>query len=249
MKRSTPYSVLVALLFLTGTGCKKFLDKEILGNYPETEFYQTEQQAVLAINAAYRPLAFYSSQNRLWVFGDVASDDAEEGGNPGDQADIGLIDDFNISSLNGNLEDEWPLLYEGITRCNIVLAKVPAIDMDKALQARILAEAKFLRSWYYFTLINIFGDVPIVLEPLNADQLQIPQSPVQTIYETIIEPDLLDAAQHLPLSYSGADAGRATSGAAKALLAKAYLYEKKWDKAASTAAEVIASGQYSLMPL
>ncbi|MEO5674100.1 MAG: RagB/SusD family nutrient uptake outer membrane protein [Chitinophagales bacterium] len=243
------FSLFIALVLIEGTGCKKFLTKEILGNYPETQFYQTEQQAVLAINAAYRPLAFYTSQNRLWVFGDVASDDTEQGGNPGDQADIGLINDFNITTINGNLEGEWALLYEGITRCNVVLAEVPSIEMNPDLQVRILAEAKVLRSWYYFTLINIFGDVPIVLEPLNADELQIAQSPVQTIFETIIEPDLLDAAANLPLIYSGADVGRVTSGAATALVAKAYLFQKKWDLAASKAAEVIASGQYGLLTL
>ncbi|MBA3648902.1 MAG: RagB/SusD family nutrient uptake outer membrane protein [Chitinophagales bacterium] len=243
------YSVSAILIFFTGTGCKKFLDKEILGNYPETEFYQTQQQAVLAINAAYQPLAFYTPQNRLWVFGDVASDDAAKGGNAGDQADIGLIDDFNITPINGNLEDEWALLYEGVTRCNIVLAKVPPISMDATLQARILAEAKFLRSWYYFTLINIFGDVPLVLTPLNADQLQVPQSPMTTIFESVIEPDLIDAAMHLAPAYAGADVGRATSGAATALLAKAYLFQKKWDQAASAANQVISSGIYSLMPV
>jgi tetratricopeptide (TPR) repeat protein len=249
MKKCIVYSAIIALMFFAETGCKKFLTKDVLGNYPETEFYQTQAQAILAINAAYQPLAFSTSQNRLWVFGDVASDDAEKGGDPGDQADIGLIDEFNITPINGNLEYEWAILYEGITRANIVLAKIPAINMDVNLQARILAEAKFLRSWYYFTLINIFGDVPLVLTPLNADQLQIPQSPVATIFETVIEPDLIDAATHLPPVYTGADVGRATSGAATALLAKAYLFQGKWDKAASTANEVINSGQYSLMPL
>ena len=239
----------ILLFILISAGCKKFLDKELLGAYPETEFYQTEEQAILAINAAYQPLAFYTSQNRLWVFGDVASDDAEQGGNPGDQADIGLINEFNINPINGNLGNEWNLLYEGISRANIVLDKVPAIDMDEDLKTRILAEAKFLRSWYYFTLINIFGDVPLVLEPLNADQLQIPQSPISTIYETVIEPDLIDAAAHLPLTYSGADVGRITSGAASALLAKAYLFEKKWSNAVDAASKVINSGVYSLIPL
>src|SRR6476660_4846951 len=224
MKKITFY-ISIFLVFQFNTGCKKFLEKDVTGTYPESEFYQTQAQAVLAINAAYQPLAFSTSQNRLWVFGDVASDDAEKGGDPGDQADIGLIDEFNITPINGNLEYECAILYEGITRANIVLAKVPPINMDENLQARILAEAKFLRSWYYFTLVNIFGDVPIVLEPLNADQLQIAQSPVQTIYQTVIEPDLIDAASHLPVSYGGTDVGRATSGAAKALLAKAYLFE------------------------
>ena len=195
----------VLLLSLIGTGCKDFLDKEILGNYPETEFYQTQDQAIQSINAAYQPLAFSTSQNRLWVFGDVASDDADEGGNPGDQADIGLIDEFDITSINGNLGDEWSLLYEGITRANLVLDKVPPIDMDESLKSRILGEAKFLRAWYYFTLVNIFGDVPVVLVPLNADQLQIPQTSADSIFETVIEPDLKDAESRLPDSYSGAD--------------------------------------------
>jgi len=249
MKKSILYSGLIGLLFFSETGCKKFLTTEVVGNYPETEFYKTQQQALLAINAAYQPLTFTStSQNRLWVFGDVASDDAVKGGIPGDEADIGLIDQFTISPINGNLGYEWGTLYEGISRCNIVLAKVPAINMDKTIQARVLAEARFLRSWYYFTLINIFGDVPLVLEPKNADQLQIAQSPVVTIYEDVIEPDLRDAITNLPASYTGTDVGRITSGAAMALLAKAYLFQNKWDSAMNEAGQVIATAGYNLMP-
>ena len=237
-------------MFLSIAGCKKYITKNIVGQYPESEFYTTQAQALLAINAAYEPLAFTTSNNnRLWVFGDVASDDAAKGGNPGDQADIEFIDQFNINSTNGNLASIWTLLYDGITRCNLVLNKVPPIQMDKELQLRILGEAKFLRAYYYFELVNIFGDVPIVLEPLNPDQLQITQSTVQQIFETVIETDLTDAANNLPLSYSGPDVGRATSGAATALLAKAYLFESKWDKAASTAAKIVNSNVYDLMPV
>ena len=236
--------------FLNITGCKKYITKDVVGQYPESEFYKTPAQAVLAINAAYQPLAFTTANNnRLWVFGDVASDDAAKGGNPGDQADIEFIDQFNINSTNGNLASIWTLLYDGITRCNIVLSKVPPIEMDKNLQTRILAEAKFLRSWYFFELVNIFGDVPIVTEPLKPDELQITQSPVQQIFETVIEPGLTEAAGNLPVSYTGQDVGRVTSGAATALLTKAYLFENKWDKAASTAAKIVNSNVYDLLPL
>lgn len=249
MKKYFSYTIFVLLLFVLG-GCKKFITKEVVGEYPETQFYKTQAQAILAINAAYQPLAFTNANNnRLWVFGDVASDDAEKGGDPGDQADIDLIDQFNITPINGNLEAMWGLLYEGITRCNIVLKKVPDISMDEALKSRILAEAHFLRADYYFTLVNIFGEVPVILEPLNADQLQIPQSAIQTIFETVIETDLQAAAATLPPSHTGADVGRATSGAAKALLAKAYLFQSKWTAAATAAGEVVASGVYDLMPL
>ncbi len=242
--------LLAPLSLLLLPGCKKFITKDIVGQYPEDQFYKTPAQALLAINAAYVPLAFTSSNNnRLWVFGDVASDDAAKGGNPGDQADIEFIDQFNINSTNGNLASMWALLYDGITRCNIVLSKVPAIQMDNALQARILAEAKFLRSYYYFQLVNIFGDVPVVLKPLAPDELQIAQSKVQVIYETVIEPDLAAAAANLFAKYTGADVGRVTSGAATALLAEAYLYQKKWDQAAVTAAKIVNSGAYDLMPV
>lgn len=250
MKQNIINILSILFLFLSMAGCKKFITKDVVGQYPESEFYKTSAQAVLAINAAYQPLGFTTANNnRLWVFGDVASDDAAQGGRgPGDQGDIDFIDQFNINATNGNLASIWTLLYDGITRCNLVLSKVPAIEMDKNLQARILAEAKFLRSYYYFELTNIFGDVPIILTPLKPDELQIPQSTVQQIFETVIEPDLINAATNLPVSYSGKDVGRVTSGAATALLAKAYLFERKWDKAASTAAKIVNSNLYQLMP-
>ena len=248
MKRNIINGLMVLSLFLLFAGCKKFITKDIQGQYPDTDFYKTEAQAVLAINAAYQPLAFTTANNnKLWVFGDVASDDAVKGGAVGDQPDIEFIDQFNINSTNGNLTAMWSLLYDGITRCNIVLARVPSIQMDATKQKRILSEAKFLRSYYYFELINIFGDVPIVLTPMAPDQLQIAQSTVQQIFETVIEPDLADAATGLPQSYGAEDVGRATSGAATALLAKAYLFQGKWEQAANTAAIVVNSNIYSLM--
>ncbi len=250
MRKNIVNTLLVLVLFYSIAGCKKFITKDPVGQYPESDFYKTQAQAISAINAAYVPLAFTTSNNnKMWVFGDVASDDAVKGGNPGDQADIEFIDQFNINSTNGNLASMWALLYDGITRCNLVLSKVPPIQMDVTLQARILAEAKFLRSYYYFKLINIFGDVPIILEPLAPDQLQIAQSPEQQIYETVIEPGLTDAATNLPVNYSGADLGRATSGAAIGLLVKVYVFEGKWDKAATTAAQIVNSNVYDLMPV
>src|SRR4029078_2701457 len=139
MKSNIVNTLLLLLLFFSIAGCKKFITKDVVGQYPESEFYKTAAQAVASINAAYQPLAFTTSNNnRLWVFGDVASDDAAKGGNPGDQADIEFIDQFNINSTNGNLASIWALLYDGITRCNLVLNKVPPIVMDANLQTRIL---------------------------------------------------------------------------------------------------------------
>ena len=249
MNKSFLYSLMLVLIF-SGMSCSKFLTKDPQGVYPTNQFYQTSDQAIVAINAAYQPLNFKSAtQNPLWVFGDVASDDAVKGGLAGDEPDIGLIDQFNITPINSNLQYEWGTLYEGITRCNLVLAYVPAIVMDTATRSRILGEAKFLRAWYYFTLVNIFGAVPIVLTPLNPNQLQIPQSSDTIIYSSVIEPDLVSAIQILPAGYTGTNVGRATSGAAMALLAKVYLYQQKWDSSMVASQAVINSGLYSLMPL
>jgi hypothetical protein len=126
------------------------------------------------------------------------------------------------------------------------LAKVPGITMVDSTKSRILAEARFLRAWYYFNLVIIFGDVPVILEPLNGDQLQITQSPVKTIYESVIEPDLKLAIPVLPSLYTGTNVGRATSGAAMALLAKTYLYQAKWDSSAAASTSVINTNLYQL---
>jgi hypothetical protein len=250
MKNSICYSALFSAFLFSGMGCKKFLTKDIQGVYPASQFYQTQTEALEAINAAYQPLTFINAiSNPLWVFGDIASDDAQKGGQAGDEPDIGLIDLFTINANNSTLAAEWGNFYQGITECNLVLTNVPAIAMDTALRSRILGEARFLRSWYYFMLINIYGDVPVVLAPLAPSQMQVAQSPAKTIYEGVIEPDLRTAMAVLPAVYSATDIGRVTSGAAGALLAKVYLYQQKWDSALAATQQVINTGRYAMMDL
>ncbi|HLX66889.1 MAG TPA: RagB/SusD family nutrient uptake outer membrane protein, partial [Puia sp.] len=243
------YAFLIATFCFAGVGCTKFLNKDIQGVYPADQFYTTSANAVQATNEAYAALTFTSATtNPLWVFGDVASDDAASG-NPAASQDAATIDNFSFSTTNSHLSNEWGNFYEGITNCNLVLANVPAIQMDTALRSRLLGEVRFLRAWYYFMLVNIYQNVPIVLTPLTPAQMQITQSPAKVIYETVIEPDLLAALSVLPAAYSGPDIGRATSGAAASLLAKVYLYQQKWDSSLTYSNLVITSGQYSLMPL
>ncbi len=241
------YSLLIAACGSVGLGCSKFLDKDIQGVYSSSQFYTSATAAQQALNAAYAEMTFTSATtNPLWVFGDIASDDASVG-NTGASPDAATIDNFSFSTTNSHLSNEWGNFYEGITNCNLVLANVPSINMDTALRSRILGEARFLRAWYYFMLVNIYGPVPIVLTPLTPAQMQIAQSPTQQIYESVIEPDLKSALAILPPSYSTADVGRATRGAAAALLSKAYLYQEKWDSSLTYSNMVINSGQYSLM--
>lgn len=241
------YKILTICTLLTLVACNDFLDTELQGTYTNSTFYQTEDHALFAINATYEITAFKNIQNNLWVFGDVASDDAVKGGNAGDQSEIEYIDEFNINPDNGYIESIWKHYYEGITRANKVIYYVPNIDMDENLRARIVGEAKFLKAYFYFHLVNIFGEIPLKTEPaFTADALQVPKSPVSDIYKQI-ESDLADASTVLPDSYSS-DIGRATKGAALGLYAKALLFQEKWQECLNVIEDIEALG-YSLMPI
>jgi starch-binding outer membrane protein, SusD/RagB family len=242
------YAIFILLAF-SANSCQKFIQEDLHGVYSSATFYKTQGQALMAINAAYNDLLFNSTDNYIWVFGDVASDDAVKGSLAGDQIEIQYIDQFNVVSSNPVLLSAWMRYYDGITRANIVLKQVPAISMDENLKTRILGEAKFIRAYMYFNLVNIFGSIPLKLNPpLTQADINVPKSSVETIY-TRIEKDLEEAAAVLPAVNSSPDLGRATMGASLGLLAKAYLYQGKYEEVLRTVKSIDSLGIYSLMPL
>jgi hypothetical protein len=179
----------------------------------------------------------------------VASDDAMKGGLAGDQSDIQFIDEFSYSANNGSIEKIWKHYYEGISRANYLLYYGAGIAMDNDLKNRILGEAKFLRAWFYFNLVNIFGEIPLKLNPpINPDEVNKPKSSTGVIYAQI-EKDLQEAIAVLPVQYTGANVGRVTQGAGWGLLAKSFLYQEKWDEALTAIAALDALQIYSLVPV
>ncbi len=228
--------------------CTKFLTEDLKGKFSSDTYYQNDKQALQAINGTYNALAFTNPDNAIWVFGDVASDDAVKGGNPGDQAEITYIDVFNANSTNGIIINYWKFAYEAVARANNVIDKVPSVPMDDVLKNRIIGEAKFIRAYSYFNLVNVFGKVPLKLLPqLSQETIHVPLSEVSAIYQQI-EKDLTDAATVLPESYNSAEIGRATKGAALAMLGKASLYQQKWSAALGYFQQVDALGIYHLLP-
>jgi hypothetical protein len=243
------YSKFITLLVLVSAmlpGCQKFLDEELQGDRSDQQFYKTANDAELAITGVYNVLTFANSDNRIWVFGDVASDDAAKGGIPGDQADIGLIDDFNVATDNGNLEQVWVVYYEGISRANKLLDNIDGINMDAERRNQIKGEAKFLRAYFYYWLVNIYGDIPVHLTTPTAEGMQKAATPADEVWSTVIIPDLTEAASLLPETFTGKDLGRATSIAAYAFLAKAYLFTKQWSLSEEAAMNVVNSGLHQL---
>jgi hypothetical protein len=235
-----------AFTLLISGSCADFLDENLEGTYSSATFYKTEAHAMLAIAGVYNSTSFVSTDNKLWVIGDVASDDATKGGGAGDQSDIQFIDEFSYTRSNGVIDRIWKRYYEGISRANYLLYYGSNIDMDVDLRNRILGEAKFLRAYFYFNLVNIFGDIPLKLNPpLKENDINKPRSTRQAVYAQI-EKDLTEAIPVLESSYTGLNVGRATKGAALGLLAKTFLYQERWSDVLTTISSIDNLGIYQL---
>ena len=231
-------------LALAAMACSDFLDPDPKDVLAPENFYRTSSDAISAVNAAYEAnRATYLLS--FWYLSDIATDDIVPGprfGSDGQRMSaytFDATDDFPIG-------DQWRANYRAINRANAVIDRVPGITMDVALRDRLVAEARFLRAHDYFNLVRFFGDVPLVEhETTSLQGLELPRSPAADVYAFIIA-DLQAAAATLPAEYPASDVGRATSGAALALLAKVYLQQKDWANAAATAGQVISSGTYAL---
>lgn len=239
--------IYIFLIAITFAACEDILDKEPLGRLDAGSFFQTADDAVAAINAAYEPLMFNNANNNFfWAMGVVTSDDAVAGGD-GSRPGIVEMDFLTYTPRTQEFNDFWRLNYAGITQCNTVLEQIPGIEMSDELRDRITGEALFLRSYYYFWLTQVFGDVPLLLEVIPPDELKIPKTPKANIYTQIIA-DCERAAALLPISYPEAAAGRATRGAAYALAAKTNLYQENWAGVLQYVDEVKALNVYELVP-
>lgn len=214
----------LAATVLLYMGCKEnFLDIEPKEATSVDAFFTSETDAVAAINATYASLqnrSLYSEWYPKAVEG--ASDDMGMA-----NTDDLSLENYSWSATLQPTDDAWQASYEGIFRANLVLQRVPDIEMDQALKDRILGEAHFLRGLYYWHLLTLFGEAPLVLEanPSDPSQAELPKSTSPEIISQIVT-DLQAAIDQLPRreGYDSQNVGRATSGAAKALLGKVYLY-------------------------
>jgi len=232
---------------LTLFSCTGILDKEPIGILDAGSFFKTQNDAIQAVNAAYEPLMFNSSNNNFyWGFGVLTSDEAVTGGN-GSRAGLIELDFFTYTSRTTEFNDFWKLQYKGITQCNTVLDKVPAIEMDATLKDRILGEAYFLRAFYYFQLTQVFGDVQLLTRITPPAELKVAKTSKAEIYKVMLA-DCEKAALSLPATYAANEQGRATKGAALALAAKINLYAKNYNEVLNYVNRVKELGIYSLMP-
>jgi hypothetical protein len=244
MKKLIFLMIYVAATLMLTTSCgEDLLDKSPYASLSEATFYQTEADAVGAVNAVYNPLTVYNNWNHL--SSEIWSDDFEKGGGgPTDMGQLEELNNFQIVPSNSTVSDMWNICYRGIFRANKAIEKIE--EMSITSKDRLLSEAKFLRALYYYNLNIRFNGVPLIASTNTADIKNVSRVSAQEIW-AFVEQDLKEAINGLPVSYSGADVGRATKGSAQGLLGRACLYMKEWQKAADVYADVINSGTYSLV--
>lgn len=213
---------------------------------PET-FFKTEAQVQSAVNAAYGNLQTRGLYTRhmFFMMDNMAH---ENGGNTQLEADKKQYLDFSFDASHGAIKAYWDSCFRGINKANFVIGNADAINeipdafLSPQRKAKFIGEAKFLRGLYYFFLVTRFGDVPLITT-IPEDATGYPRSPKTEVYQQIIT-DFTDASNTL-LQRGSEDAGRATKGAAQAMLGKVYLYLEEYDLA--LAAFNSLSG-YSLEP-
>jgi hypothetical protein len=244
MKKYNFLFLFLAAFFFSS--CSEQLDLNPIGEVSEDNFYKNEDDAQAAVVAAYNSMLGYHTEwdavsgEDMW--GDILSSDAEP--HP-DGVAWNQIYKYTLTPENGELLNQWFQIYEGIYRCNIALAKIPEIDMDSQIKERLLNEAYFIRGWWMLRLAKLYGDAPLVTAPLALDELIVPKSTQQQIFDQVEED--LKQAESLPGNYDDSNVGRATSFAAKTVLAELYMWQERWSEAKPLLEEVINSGNYGLL--
>jgi hypothetical protein len=235
--------LIIAVIVINAFGaCKKdFVTLEPKGQFLSDFYYKDKDQAYAALVSVYDPLRKNSGgfENMLALMNSGSDDQVAGGGGATDGTQLQAFSNYTMTA-NLMAASYWNDPYQGISRANVLLQKIDKVPMDDNLKARFSAEAKALRAHYYFNLVRMFKNVPLILEPLNTDNLyDVEQAKPEDVYAQI-EKDLNEAIAVLPaiLPNKDSEAGRFTKGAAKALLGKVYLYEKKNTLAAQQLADV-----------
>ncbi|KKO88924.1 carbohydrate-binding protein SusD [Sphingobacterium sp. Ag1] len=258
------HSMLFGSLIL-GSCSSSFLDVEPMTSVLESNFYKTIADADMALVGCYDGYQRTTSNGSqaFYITAEVASDNCFGGTGTTDGRAFQAIDRFDIAqsqSDNNIFDGTWSDYYAGIFRCNTLLGKLDGTDFsgNTTARVRIEGETKFLRATMYFDLVRLFENIPLLTGPTNEN---IPQSDPKAVYQLIVS-DLKFAAANIPAtaypkSAAATNDGRATPFAAKALLARVYLFYSGYygsedigvSKAEALAGleEVISSGQFALV--
>ena len=255
---------LLAFLGVLSWSCSSdFLDRPPMGSLDEETYINTEDAGFKLLVNCYTPMYDnWQYQTMKFDIGDQLTDDFSKGGSdPTDRVTITEVTRGNPLPSNALLYDLWNHRFNlGIGRCNVFLNLVtpetPLIHpggslVSKEEKQRWIAEARFLRAFYYYDVLTIFANIPIIDQPLNAvDKNTITKSDYADVVRFILSD--LDAAiseSNLPSAknLSATEFGRITKEAAIAFRARVNLFDKNYDAAKNDLKAVIESGCYDLV--
>lgn len=240
----------LVMLITALTSCKKFVDYNPHEDFQVTEldYLKTETDYRSMVISAYSPLQWL---NQEYVVADIASDNSVAGGeSASDVLPLQQIDDFTNTSVNSTMADLWQVAYEGVNRTNYLTQyknkNLAGETVNFAGKDAMYGEVYFLRAYYYFQLVKMFGDVPFFLDKrlTLTDAGTLSRTAKADVYKQI-EADLAAAISVLPAVQ--AQQGKITKYAAQALLGKVYLYENKFEAAVPVFDGIISSGAFSLV--
>jgi hypothetical protein len=240
-------SLPVALTIVFVASCDRKLDVFDKNNPTQESYFKTAVELQNGVNAIYSNLRGGSLMGREWFFThDMRGGETAAGGAQLEAPRAELMKQPSPAPSNSVMSNVWQGSYQMINRANLILLKAPGVTDNVALRDQTVGETKFLRAWAYFELVSQWGDVPLYTAPVNASTDFKAKSPAADIYALIIA-DLTDAASKLPVSYAAGDLGRATKGAANALLGRVQMQKGDY-AAAKTALLAVTTGPYSLAP-
>ena len=235
-------------LILLATGiisCNKdFLEKLPLDSPSDATFFSNKEELDMAINGAYTGLWWESGRVPYRMYIEATTDIAWS---RGDYANVQTVQSGQFTADAAIFSNTWSNMYNGISKCNNILQNMGRAKdvVSPEYFSQIQAQALFLRSDYYFYLVELFGDVPWVTTILPLDSAFLAKTPKQEIVQHLYD-DLDFAAANLPASWSGSDAGRATKGAALTLKARLALDEGDFQVAADAAKAVMDLNIYTI---
>lgn len=243
MKKYIIQSALIASILTISYSCSDdFVDRKAAYSIDSENYFNSEQDYKDALVGAYDLL--HASYINV-MLGEIASDNTVSGGeSANDVVGIQQIDEMSHTAVNSNLKNIWDWMFAGVQRCNYILEFKDKTPFNGKNQ--VIAETRFLRAYYHFELVKWFGGIPLNGDKRFkvGDEKTIPRASTAEVYASI-EADLLYAIDNL--NPAAAQTGRATKGAAQALLGKAYLYQNKFSQAATVLDQLITTNSYSLI--